>query len=64
AILVVMGIIIRAMSASFTRQRIADALLMPLSALLMTIIASQALYWHYTQGGPTWKGRVVSHKGK
>ncbi|MDX2078668.1 MAG: glycosyltransferase [bacterium] len=64
AILVIMGISIRAMSAIFTRQRLFDALFMPLSAVLMTIIATQALYWHYRQGGPTWKGRVVSHKRK
>ncbi len=64
ALLVVMGISIRAISAIFTRQRLFDALFMPLSAVLMTIIATQAIYWHYTQGGPTWKGRVVSHKGK
>jgi len=64
ALLTVMGILIRAISAVFTRQRVLDALFIPISALLMTIIAGQALYWHYTQGGPTWKGRVISHKGK
>jgi chlorobactene glucosyltransferase len=64
ALLTLMGILIRAVSAVFTRQRVLDALLMPISAFLMTIIALQALYWHYTQGGPTWKGRVISHKGQ
>ncbi len=64
ALLTLMGILIRAISATFTRQRLSDALFMPISALLMTIIAVQALYWHYTQGGPTWKGRVISHKGQ
>lgn len=63
-LLTALGILIRALSASFTRQRVRDAVFMPLSALLMTIIAIQALYWHYIQGGPTWKGRVVYHKGK
>lgn len=63
-LLTALGILIRAVSAAFTRQRVRDAVFMPFSALLMTIIAIQALYWHYTQGGPTWKGRVVYHKGK
>ena len=33
-----------------------EASLMPVSVLLMTRIAAQAIYWHYT-GGPLWKGR-------
>ena len=64
ALLTLLGIIIRAVSASFSRQRIFDAVFMPVSALLMTRIALQALYWHYTQGGPTWKGRVVTARKK
>mgnify|MGYP001271705236 CR=1 FL=1 len=67
ALLTILGILLRALSASFTRQRVLDAVFMPISAILMTIIAIQALYWHYTQGGPTWKGRIVHHtspKGK
>lgn len=34
------------------------ALLMPLSVGLMTLVAGQAVVWHFT-GGPQWKGRVV-----
>jgi chlorobactene glucosyltransferase len=64
ALLTVLGITIRALSANFSRQRVFDALFMPISALLMTRIALQALYWHYTQGGPTWKGRVVTARKK
>lgn len=58
--LTALGILIRAVSAAWTRQRPADALLMPLSVLLMTVIAAQALLWHFRFGGPHWKGRVVS----
>lgn len=39
-------------------QSVTEALLMPLSVLLMTIIAGQALVWHYGRG-PQWKGRTV-----
>ncbi len=61
-LLILLGIIIRALTAVFTRQRAIDAILMPLSVLLMTRITMQALYWHYRFGGPLWKGRrVVKH---
>lgn len=61
-LLIVMGLTVRALTAAFTRQRILDALLMPVSVLLMTRITAQSLYWHYRYGGPRWKGRVVSKK--
>jgi chlorobactene glucosyltransferase len=51
---------IRALTAAVTRQRIADALLMPVSVLLMTIIAVQAVYWRWRFGGPQWKGRTIA----
>lgn len=35
-----------------------EALLMPLSAGLMTLVAGQALVWHHGRG-PEWKGRVA-----
>ncbi len=53
------GIGARAVTAWATRQRARDALLMPLSAILMTLIAGRSIWWHL--GGRTeWKGRVVS----
>jgi chlorobactene glucosyltransferase len=58
-LLIVLGLGIRALTAAFTHQRVRDALLMPVSVVLMTRIAFQAIWWHYTQGGPTWKGRIV-----
>ncbi len=36
-----------------------DALLMPASVLVMTIIAGQAVWWRHT-GGTVWKGRHVA----
>jgi chlorobactene glucosyltransferase len=59
-LLTLLGIVIRAVSAAWTNQRPLDAFLMPLSVLLMTLIAAQALLWHFKFGGPQWKGRVVS----
>ncbi|GAB4530924.1 MAG: glycosyltransferase family 2 protein [Anaerolineae bacterium] len=53
---------VRALSAAVTQQRIGDALLLPVSTLLMTIIAARSLWWHYRCGGPQWKGRTVVHK--
>lgn len=60
--LVALGVGIRALSAAATRQRVADALLMPVSVALMTAIAARALWWHLRYGGPQWKGRTVSKR--
>jgi chlorobactene glucosyltransferase len=57
--LAALGVTIRAITAKITRQRLGDALLMPVSALLMSWIALQALWWHLRYGGPQWKGRVI-----
>lgn len=53
------GILIRALTATATRQRITDAIFMPISVVLMTRIALQALWWRYRFGGPQWKGRTI-----
>lgn len=53
------GIGLRALTAIHSQQRVGDALLFPLSVLLMTRIAAQALWWQVRYGGPLWKGRVV-----
>jgi chlorobactene glucosyltransferase len=58
--LVGLGIGIRALTAAATRQRIIDALLMPVSVLLMTRIALQAIWWQWRYGGPLWKGRIIN----
>jgi len=56
--LIALGIGVRALSAFVTRQSVGDALLMPISTLLMTIIACRALLWHFS-GGVHWKDRVI-----
>ncbi|NWF68869.1 MAG: glycosyltransferase [Chloroflexi bacterium] len=59
-LLTTIGVLIRALTAASTCQRIADALLLPLSVLLMTRIAAQAVYWRLRYGGPQWKGRTFA----
>ncbi len=58
--LVGLGLGVRLLAASATHHRLADAFLLPVSVILFTLIAAKALWWHYAQGGPTWKGRVAS----
>jgi chlorobactene glucosyltransferase len=52
-VMAALGLGIRVTSAVVTRQRIRDALLMPVSVVLMTIIAARSL------GRVEWKGRTV-----
>jgi chlorobactene glucosyltransferase len=60
---IALGIGTRALTAAATRQRIGDAVTLPIGALLMTIIAGQALYWQVRYGGVRWKGRTLK-RGK
>ncbi len=62
--LIAAGIGVRGLTAYATRQRVADALLMPLSVLLMTWIAARAVLWQWRYGGVKWKGRIVPNRGK
>jgi chlorobactene glucosyltransferase len=57
--MVVLGLGARALSAAAARHNLRDALFMPVSVLLMTVIAAQSLWWHYRYGGPLWKGRQI-----
>jgi chlorobactene glucosyltransferase len=57
---VFLGLGIRGLSAGITHQRIQDALLLPVSVMLMSIIAARSLSWFFRSGGPDWKGRAVS----
>lgn len=52
------GISLRALAAAFTRQRVRDALLMPVSVLLMTVIAGRSAWWFW-RGETRWKGRTL-----
>jgi chlorobactene glucosyltransferase len=56
---VLLGIGTRACTALTARQPLRDALLMPISVLLMTRIAMQAIWWRVRYGGPVWKGRTL-----
>lgn len=58
-LLVALGVGVRGLSAAVTRQRAADALLLPFSVLLMSGIAAQATWWQLRYGGPQWKGRSI-----
>lgn len=58
AVLIGMGMALRALTAFSSRQRVWDALLLPVSVMMMTVIAFQSLRWHFT-GGPRWKGRII-----
>jgi chlorobactene glucosyltransferase len=58
AALIALGVLVRMLTAAVTRQRPLDALLLPVSALVMTVIAFRAIYWQFS-GGPRWKGRTV-----
>ncbi len=56
-VLCALNLLIRALTAAVTRQRVLDALFLPISVLLMTVVAARAVQWHFT-GGPRWKGRA------
>jgi chlorobactene glucosyltransferase len=57
--LVALGMVIRGVAAGATHQRIGDALLLPVSVLLMTYIAFRAVWWRWRFGGVIWKGRIL-----
>jgi chlorobactene glucosyltransferase len=57
--LVALGIGSRGVAAGATGQRIGDALLMPISVLLMTYVAFRAIWWRWRFGGVRWKGRIL-----
>jgi len=53
-----LGILTRMLTAVISRQRAADALLLPVSVVLMTVIAAQSL-WQHWRGRAEWKGRQI-----
>jgi chlorobactene glucosyltransferase len=59
ALLVALGVGARAVTAVATHQRSGDALLMPLSVVLMTWVALRAIWWRWRFGGVIWKGRIL-----
>lgn len=56
-LLILAGLSLRGLTAWRTGQRALDALLLPISVLLMSAVAVQSLWWHIRYGGPLWKGR-------
>ncbi len=58
-LLTALGVGTRMLTAAVTRQRLGDALLLPLSVLAMTAIAGRAVWWQARYGGPQWKGRRI-----
>lgn len=54
-----LGILARMLTAEISRQRARDALLLPLSVVLMTIIAVQSI-WQRWSGHSVWKGRRIA----
>jgi chlorobactene glucosyltransferase len=63
AIFGLLGILTRALTAAVTRQRVRDAILMPVSVVLMTVVAAQAVRWRLGGGGQ-WKGRRIVTKAQ
>ena len=59
ALLLALGV--RALTAVAAGNRLLDALLLPVSTILMTIIAGQALIWR-RRGSATWKGRAIVNR--
>lgn len=57
--LVTAGITARALTARATRQRVGDAIFLPVSVLIMTWIAGRAIWWRWRYGGVKWKGRII-----
>lgn len=59
ALLIALALLIRALTAAVSRQRLLDALFLPLSVLLMTVVAAQSILWHMN-GTAQWKGRTLT----
>jgi chlorobactene glucosyltransferase len=63
-LLIGLGVGVRALTAAFSHQRVQDAIWMPVSTLLMAIIAAQSIWWRVRYGGPRWKGRTFKKRGR
>ena len=56
---VLLGILVRGVTAWTSGADISDAVWMPVSVTMMTLVAIQALRWHFSPSGPQWKGRSL-----
>lgn len=61
-LLIVLGVGVRGLTAAFSLQRVQDAIWMPVSTLLMALIAGQSIWWRVRYGGPQWRGRTVAQR--
>jgi len=65
AVLIALGMGIRGLTAHTAGLRVRDALLMPISVLILAAIALHAIWARYRHGGPSWKGhRITPHFGE
>jgi chlorobactene glucosyltransferase len=55
--LILLGVLTRALTAATTHQRVPDAFFLPVSVVLMSVITAYAIKWRFS-GGPRWKGRI------
>lgn len=62
ATMILLAIGIRALSAAATHQRVVDSMLIPLSTILMSLIALRAFWWHITNKTIRWKGRSLQQE--
>ncbi len=60
-LLILLGMSTRAVTARATGQRTIDALLLPVSVLLLTCIAARSIWWRLRCGGPHWKDRTLKN---
>ena len=58
-LLVGLGCAARALTAAATGEPVWRAGLMPVSVVLMTIVAVKAMWWQLRYGGPVWKDRRI-----
>jgi chlorobactene glucosyltransferase len=61
-VLISLGLGCRALTARTAGNKMRDAILMPVSVCLLTVIAGQSLWWNYRHGGPRWKGRQIQQE--
>ena len=58
-LLAALGLTARQLTALTTREKSGASWLLPISVMLMTWIAGQALWAQFRYGGPEWKGRRI-----
>ena len=59
-ITILLGLLLRLISALANRDKPWDSIFLPVSVFMMTLIAWRALLWKYYSGGPRWKGRHIN----